>query len=302
MLGFSAGLLLQAFVGFMEFSTQSTIFLKPLNLHWPGLIDTASQGASILKPANGENFLRVYGTFPHPNILAGFILMGIASATSFILSKNRINWFPVIVLAIASALLAVTFSRSAWLGLGAFFIVIFLKSRSLNIKKLWFVFSVTIITFVSTMFPLKELFLSRTTIPTSGTEDFSLVGRMWLAQQAFEFIKEKPLTGIGLGAFVIHLAERSGEFNYVEPVHNIPLLVISELGLIGFILLIAILITIFREMILTKKAKVILLGALLAGLGTIALLDHYLWSLAPGRMMLGISIGLWLGQVEKHDE
>ena len=52
----------------------------------------------------------------------------------------------------------------------------------------------------------------------------------------------------------------------------------------------------------SKKPNVIVVGALLAGMGTISLFDHYLWSLAPGRMMLGIILGLWLGQVAKHDE
>jgi len=44
-----------------------------------------------------------------------------------------------------------------------------------------------------------------------------------------------------------------------------------------------------------------MIGALLAGLAVISLFDHYLWTLAPGRLMLGFVLGLWEGQAA-HDE
>jgi predicted MFS family arabinose efflux permease len=74
------------------------------------------------------------------------------------------------------------------------------------------------------------------------------------------------------------------------------LLVLSELGIVGVILLLAMIIVIGRELFITRKPTVIIIGALLAGMGTIALFDHYFWSLAAGRMMLGIALGLWFGQ------
>ena len=46
----------------------------------------------------------------------------------------------------------------------------------------------------------------------------------------------------------------------------------------------------------------IVTSALLAGLGVITLLDHYLWSLAPGRMLFGLALGLWQGQVQAAHE
>jgi O-antigen ligase len=299
LLGFCIGLITQAGIGLVEFSTQSTRFLEPLNLHWPGLIDASSKSAGILKFANGENFLRVYGTFPHPNILAGFTLLCIAAATALLLNKNKKYWLAGIVLAIASSLLAVTFSRSAWLGYLIFFLVVFIKSKSFNSKRIWLAFSISIIAFGLTLFPLQELFLSRTAIPTSTVEKFSLSGRVWLSQKALEYIKEKPLNGIGSGSFVIQLAERAGEFNYVEPVHNIPLLIFSELGLVGFILFMAIAALITKDLFVTKDPSVIIIGALLVALGTIFLFDHYFWSLAPGRLMLGMALGLWEGQTAR---
>ena len=162
--------------------------------------------------------------------------------------------------------------------------------------------SVTLLAFTLTLIPLRELFLSRTTAPATATEEFSLVGRLWLSQQALSYVKEKPLTGIGVGSFVIQLAERAGERNFVEPVHNIPLLVFSELGIVGVVLLLALFVTIAKELFITNKPNVIFFTALLAGMGTIALFDHYFWSLAPGRMMFGLVLGIALGQGNGHEK
>ena len=301
-LGFCTGIVFEFSIGIIEFTTQSTKILEPLKLPWPGLIQATSQSASILNFANGDKFLRVYGTFPHPNILAGFSLIGIVSATSYILQRNKLNWLAAICLAMASSLIALTFSRSAWLGLIVFFLIILLKTKFLNTRRIWLAFLIVLTVIVLTLFPLNQLFLSRTTAFTNSTEKFSLNGRVWLAQQALDYIKEKPLTGIGLGSFVIELAEKSGEFNYVEPVHNIALLVFSELGVVGFTLLMAIIYIIAQDTIKTIKPKVIMFGAVLAGIGVISLFDHYFWSLAPGRMMAGLVFGSWLGQLENHDK
>jgi hypothetical protein len=51
----------------------------------------------------------------------------------------------------------------------------------------------------------------------------------------------------------------------------------------------------------TQNPRAILAGAALAGLGVISLFDHYLWTLAPGRLMLGLVTGLFVGQDTGHD-
>ena len=59
-------------------------------------------------------------------------------------------------------------------------------------------------------------------------------------------------------------------------------------------------ISIAINIIRSKSQKAALAGAALIGFGVISLFDHYLWTLAPGRLMLGFALGLWAGQVE-HD-
>jgi hypothetical protein len=298
-IGLYTALILQFIIGMIEFTTQSMQFLEAFHLHWPGLIDAASKGASILKFPDGQNFLRVYGTFPHPNMLAGFVLICIAAVISVIFKNQKANWTAWLLLVFAIYLTAITFSRSAWLGLFIFFSFLLIKPKFLGNKKLWGILCVSALTVLATLIPLRELVSGRTTAPTTVTESFSLEGRIWLSQRALEYASEKPITGVGIGSFVIQLAQRDGDRNYVEPVHNIPLLIYTELGAIGAILFLAVVISIAREFFMTKNVDMIILSALLAGMGTIALFDHYFWSVAPGRMMLGLVLGLWFGQIKK---
>jgi O-antigen ligase len=268
-------------------------------LNWPGLLEPFTQGASILKLPNGESILRAYGTLPHPNILGGLILICLMGPAALFLRKERPNWLALLLIAAGSYALVLTFSRSAWLGLTAFVAVLFLKSKFLGAQKTLIVIGVMIVTFALTLFPLRALILSRTP-SASDTESLAVTGRFWLIEQGMKMTSERPFTGVGIGSFIILLAEREGQYNFVEPVHNIPLLALAELGIVGFLLLAWIAIAIGRGIYRTQQPKAILVGAVLAGITVISLLDHYLWTLAPGRVMLALAIGLWLGQTT-HD-
>lgn len=295
-IGLCAALGIQVFAGMTGFITQSTKFLEPLGLHFPGSIDALSRGASILKLPDGQNILRAYGTFPHPNILGGFLVLCLAGATTLFLRQKRLI-LPSLLLALGASTLVLTFSRSAWLGLGGFLAILFFKSKFLGTKKVLIAISVIIIAFAVTLIPLRQLFASRTP-ESSSTESLAVTGRIWLAEKAITFTRERPLTGIGIGSFIIRLAEREGQYNFVEPVHNIPILIISELGVFGFIIITLMLADSGWQIYHAKSLNAILAGALLIGLGVISLLDHYLWTLAPGRIMLALALGLWQGSHE----
>ncbi len=301
MLGMSAALSIQALTGITGFILQSTEFLKPLNLVWPGILDPITRAASIVMLADGQAFLRAYGTLPHPNILGGFILICFAGPTALFLRKERPNAIWLLLLAIGACLLALTFSRSAWIAVLIFLLSLIYKSKFFGAKKIAFVFITIIIFFASTLIPLRELFIVRTINPTTLTEEASLSERLWLTEQAIALIKEHPFSGAGAGSFSIQLAERTGEFNFVEPVHNIPLLVTAELGVFGLVLIAAIIFIIGKSFFQTNQPRAILISAVLFGLGMISLFDHYLWTLASGRLMLGFALGLWAGQFSRDE-
>ncbi len=113
-------------------------------------------------------------------------------------------------------------------------------------------------------------------------------------------IRKHPITGVGIGSFVIQLSKTAIAEAQIEPVHNIFLLVTTELGIIGLLLMIGLFISIALSIYKSESPRAILASATLTGFGIISLFDHYLWTLAPGRMLLGLAIGLWAGQVA-HD-
>jgi hypothetical protein len=291
-LGLCAFLAIQAVAGLVTFAMQSTELLDVLGLDWPGLLKPSTRGAIILKLPDGETILRAYGTLPHPNILGGCILFSLLGPIALFLREEMPNRLVLVLLAIGSSLLALTFSRSAWIGTAMLLLMIWHKRKSFAPKRAAIILLVTGVSFGLTLLFLNDLLLSRMSAAAS-TEEFSVVGRVWLAKQALLFTAENPLSGLGIGTFIIQLARRAGEFNYVEPVHNVPLLALSELGIFGFILVIAIVVTIGLKFSRYQKPNAHIIGGILIGLGFISLLDHYMWTLAPGRIMLGLVLGLW---------
>jgi len=301
MFGLCVALSIELIVGFTEFTLQSTAFLEPLDMKWPGILDPSMRGASVVQLADGLHILRAYGTLPHPNILGGFTFILLLGPIALFIRKDKPNQFAALLIAPGISLLALTFSRSAWLALIAFFLILILKSKYFNRNQLTLLLVISILSAVFTLLPYRQFVQARTTNTTSHSEEFSLIGRAWLNQEALQMIRERPLTGVGIGTFIIELSQRAGEGYIIEPVHNIFLLSGAELGLPGFLLVIAIVISITLQIIKTKSPQAILVSAILTGLGVISLFDHYLWTLAPGRMMLGLTLGLWAGRIAQEN-
>jgi O-antigen ligase len=301
LLGFCAALSFQFITGFVEFILQSTYFVAPLHLNWPGPFDPSVRGTVVVQLPNGESFLRTYGTLPHPNILGGFVLIFLVAPVAFFMRKEKPDNLALLLLIPGVSLLALTFSRSAWLALVIFCAVLVWKSNYFDRKRLLVLFSVIGLSLAITLFPYRELVQARTVNTTSHAEEFSFIGRAWLNGEAVKMIQEYPLTGVGIGSFIIELARRAGEGYIVEPAHNIVLLAGAELGIMGILIVIAIVILFAYRLFKAQNQNAILVGAVLAGLTSISLFDHYLWTLAPGRMMLGLVIGLFIGQDISHE-
>ena len=301
LLGFCAALSIQVIVGIVGFMNQSTAFLAPLQLNWPGPLDPSIRGAGVVQLPGGESFLRAYGTMPHPNILGGFALILLLGPVALFLRHERPIHPGLLLLIPGVSVLALTFSRSAWLALIVFCMVLVWKSKYFHGRRLAILLIMIALSFVITLYPNRELVQARTVNTTSHAEEFSFIGRAWLNGEARTMIGEYPLTGVGTGSFIIELARRAGEGYVIEPAHNIFLLAGAELGVPGLLIVIALFISFGYRLIKTKNPNAILAGAALTGLGFISLFDHYLWTLAPGRMLLGLMIGLFMGQDRQHD-
>jgi O-antigen ligase len=220
---------------------------------------------------------------------------------TFFIRKEKPNYSALLLLMPGISLLALTFSRSAWLAVIVFSLVLIWKSKHFDRRRLALLLVIIAISFIVTLLPYRQLVQARTTSTTSHSEEFSFIGRAWLSQEALKIIGEHPFTGVGIGSFITELANRAGEGYVIEPVHNILLLAGAELGIPGILLVTALSISFIYHLFKARNPNAILAGATLTGLGVISFFDHYLWTLAPGRLMLGLVIGLFLGQGINHD-
>lgn len=301
MIGFCAALTIQVAAGFAAFAAQTSSFLLPLEMTWPGLLDPSVRGSSVVQLENGLRVLRAYGTLPHPNILGGFALVCLLGPAAFVSMNRRINLPALFLYALGIILMMITFSRSAWLGLMAFLFILLLKRRHLEKKSLFLLTATSVLTIIFTALPLQDLVLTRVSNAPVQTEQLSIFSRSWLNQQAVKTFQTNTVGGVGIGSFVLELADHAVEGAIIEPVHSIILLTAAELGIFGLIGIIGLSIGAAKKIAETIRPQAILASATLAGVAVIGLFDHYFWSIAPGRLMLGLVLGLWAGQVLRDD-
>jgi len=227
----------------------------------------------------GTKFLRSYGTFPHPNVLAAFLLVAVVASNLKISAngngKRSVNlhtgdkW--LVVLAALGILL--TFSKTA-IFLGIFYALI-------NTKKP--VVRVVFITLTALILSVYLKYFTQTYIET-------VAERILLSQVAINISQQNPIFGVGANNFILHLANLNlisiGQVRLLQPVHNVFLLVTAENGIIGLILLSALLIKAFEKA--TKTSSIFLCAAVLTYLSV----DHFLWTLHQGQMLLFLTIAL----------
>jgi hypothetical protein len=299
-LGSVAALFLQVVIGIWQVVSQSTVFTMSLDLDWPGNIIPSMSGASVVQLVDGVRWLRAYGTFPHPNILGGWNLALLASLLTLILLPQKRRLPALILFGAGLILLVLTFSRSAWLGLVATTGILFVRRKRLDRKSLHLISATGVLCIALVFIPLRQMFFTRLFGTQIQTEQASNFTRFWLVQRTGELIRQRPILGVGVGSYSLALSGHVPDFYDIEPVHNIPLLVWSELGLGGLVAVSGLVLTIAIRSFKIRRPQAIVFSAALAGLFVVSLFDHYLWTLAPGRMLFAAMLGLWSGQV--HDE
>ena len=228
--------------------------------------------------------LRPYATFPHPNVLGGFL----ATSLPFIVykqmtefgTKNTSRYYYWLVLLFGYAALVLTLSRSAWsiaaaIVIGMLYILVRgARSRLLNNTVSFRIFLTTLSAFVVGLLVMVILF-------QPSMFDESVIRRMTLNHVALSLWQQSPVIGIGLGNFLVALPKSVAgrQINFLQPAHNIYLLLLSESGLLGLSLFVAGLwITLKRRMPLIHTHPLSLTHVFFlsfCGLLVAGFVDHY---------------------------
>lgn len=293
-----------AFAGW-QFNQQTT----PAN-KWLGLAQHTSTdlGASVVettaKDGHSERWLRAYGSFDHPNMLGGFLALGLLMAIWLLINtpvgqkQKTKEMFLSLAIILGVTGLFLSFSRAAVLAFGVGLTILFISQL-----KLWprLILSAFLVVIVSATLSYQYGYLYASRAKNIAVSDIdkrleakSISERIEYLNQAKTLIKTHPLLGVGLGNFGITVSKKitlKQISYYYQPVHNVFYLVASEIGLLGL----ACLLLLFGLLIMASlKINSIncLPLAMIAGLITIMMLDHWLWSLHFGVIFFWVILGL----------
>jgi O-antigen ligase len=267
------------------------IFQRSLGLY---LLGESHLGPEVLGLTRvsllGHDLLRAYGTLPHPNILGGFLLFTLVVTARAKTFKNE-----KLLLLVQLVGLGLTFSRSAILGL---IIIIFLNRELLSTYIPRFGWKKQRKAFAVIFLFLFIIILARSPIQNilSGRDPATRL-RVEYAQAAWQRFADSPIFGRGWGTGPIELPAYSHYPFYsweLQPVHNIFLLVLSDLGLVGLIIF---LYFIYRVL---KRSRNIWQSLFIAYL-FIGLFDHYFLTLPQG-IFIFFAAALFAAEREKNRE
>ena len=314
-----------------------------------GSIGLTAFGETVLSPEmvnvakivlDGDKILRAYGTFPHANALAGFLVLTLIFVFSLVLlkikdfslfrekgearEKQKVKFFSVyyknlwlyiisIIICILFWALVITYSRTAWFGLlfaTSVLVILFsrriyLALKSINKKRINyrnFLPIILIVLFIAIVLAVYYPAISTRAVLADQAGDMAVTNRTFYNDLAIEMIEKNPIFGVGLGNFVLRMDEYVN-FDILwwqyQPVHNLYLLIGSELGLLGLLVFGLLVTLVLRQGYFNYKKgsaymrtlQVGLFGALLA-IFAISFFDHYWWDIQQDIICLWLVMGL----------
>lgn len=237
------GAIISSLIAFLQFFSQFFWDLESFFSFWSQKIlpwfsgnsfgALVSENPSWLAEVQGKVFLRAFGLFPDPHMLAFFL--GLVSffplALFLFLKKGRFFYF--LIFCFFSLILVLTFSRGGYLGfLAGLFAVIFfvwpkIESEGRSFLKRGAIFFLL----------LAVLFGGAALVRFASSFDLdegSNLGRLSIWQGSFDYFLKNPFLGSGLGNYPLSLDPYA---DYRSPVtsHNLYLDILAETGIFGLL-------------------------------------------------------------------
>lgn len=288
-------MLFQSIIGLFQFIAQQSLagywFLGETTLKLTANIAKINLSEMPFSQGLGLT-ITPYGTTPHSNILGGFLVIG--GIITYLISRSIKTWtlyqkaIYTITYALSFITLIATASFSAWISLAIFTTVIGLwnSSGKKNARLLMLV-----ILSLGAIIISKNQFIVRYI-----TDEYSTSRRIELNLIAVYMLKEHPLMGVGLNQFTKVLPDYgtiTAYTSFLQPVHNIFLLLLAETGLVGMIMLIIIILKCRKTCRITQSKLSALLPFLV--IMVIGLFDHYPITLQTGQLLFVVSAVLpWI--------
>jgi hypothetical protein len=265
-IAFTLSILLQGVMGVCQFLKGVSVGAYFLG---ESKIVSGMLGSSFMD-IQGESYLRAYGTFPHPNILAGwYILVFFLCIYMYLKSESKIYLLNILLILL---FIVFTFSRVSIILISISLIVIlfkyFLKSKNI--------------------YSISPILLYRFLNIFNG-DDSSWEDRLKLLQINISILKENIL-GVGLGNSIKYYSDSipftQGGKLLLQPVHNIFILNWVEQGVLIGTYYIYLIYRFFLKGLKLNTVRVLILICIT----TLGMFDHYLFSLPQGNVILFSSL------------
>ncbi len=271
----SVGVFFESFLAvaqYLKHSSIGSVFYffgeRTFNSQTPGIANASLGGSLVLRP---------YGTFSHPNVLAGYLVVSMSIVLFFKLSKLVKS----VIFLIGTVALFLTLGRTAiivWIIICLLYL--FWKSWKAIVP------AVILVIFVLYLSPLYLRFAGL------GLADEAVISRVELSKSAVEMFVIHPVLGVGLNNFLPNLPsylKASGNVFYIQPVHNVFLLILSETGSIGLGFFLWFLVKTYKR-ILNKKN--LLAFTALSAVIVLGFFDHYFLTLQQGQLLFALVLGI----------
>lgn len=231
----------------------------------------------------GNTIIPAYSIFPHPNVLAGYLSIVLL----WILVTIKPSFYRDLTYLLGVMALFLTFSLVGW-GVFLFGHFVLFVQNSIQLRKLVLasiLFSVVItigLFFVGQYFPVH-----------------SLSTRSALLKSSYALFLENPFIGVGLNNSTILIEKHLNLAfitRFVQPPHNIFVLLLVEVGLVGFLSLLfgmyyAASRTSQKSVFLVTFIQIILIGTF----------DHYLWTIHQTQLLFWLTLAFMLTYTKNNE-
>jgi len=279
--------ILQSIIAFFQFVFQGSLggllyFLGERSFN----VDTIGISTFF---TNGKEILRAYGTFPHPNVLALFLSISLIFLLYIILKEKtgkRVYFYILSFMPIFLALL-LTASRIIILLTIIITLLSFVKSKKHFFYAIMGLFIVI---------PLYLLIFSGRFLTLSSLIDAFNV-RVAFISSSISIIRNNFLFGVGLNNtfFETEIIKNLPIYVRFQPVHNIYLHILSQVGIFGGVFIGVFLFKILHRAIKLgsdRNSFLFIVSFLVLQVLIVGLFDHFLVTLQQGMLMSALLIGL----------
>lgn len=233
----------------------------------------------------GRSFLRAYSTFPHPNSMAGYI--GIIIILSSSIKHKPVLFLTGLIVVVVGFVFS--FSLTAFCAMLLVYLL-FITTRKVKLMKN---ISLSIYGFVILLSIITPV-IANLALPFLNTFPENVYQRLDLAIVSGKLVGQRFLFGEGLNSFIFAATKIKGTISYswlMQPVHNIYLLVLSEVGIVGLLCIAYLFYKLLFKNLVANNITLILCLIFIIVTG---FADHYWLTLQQNILLLAVVFGLSL--------